>query len=264
MSILTGLLRHDRSVVLSALVVVVALAWVYLLLGAGIQMDEMDMGGGAIMLMTPPWTPGYAVLICLMWSIMMLAMMLPSAAPTVLLVATLARNRGIGGGAPVAGLFSLGYVLVWVGFSLAATALQWRLDTLEILSGEMAVGSAAIAGVVFVAAGIYQWTPLKQACLRHCRSPLAFLLHHWRPGGWGAVSSGVRHGVFCLGCCWMLMALLFVGGLMNLLWIAALALLVLIEKLLPWGGRMSRATGLALIGWGVVTLATALWPSAST
>jgi predicted metal-binding membrane protein len=164
----------------------------------------------------------------------------------------------------VAGLFSLGYVLVWVGFSLAATALQWRLDTLEILSGEMAVGSAAIAGVVFVAAGIYQWTPLKQACLRHCRSPLAFLLHHWRPGGWGAVSSGVRHGVFCLGCCWMLMALLFVGGLMNLLWIAALALLVLIEKLLPWGGRMSRATGLALIGWGVVTLATALWPSAST
>jgi predicted metal-binding membrane protein len=254
-----ALLRHDQRAVLCALVAVIAIAWAWLFLGAGIEMDEMDMGGGEIMLMMPPWTPGYAVLIFLMWAIMMVAMMLPSAAPTILLISKLARDRG-GGGAPVAGLFSLGYVLVWTGFSLSAALLQWGLDRAGFLSDAMAVGSAAAAGGVLIAAGVYQWTPLKQACLRQCRSPLAFLLHHWHSGAWGAVESGLRHGAFCLGCCWMLMALLFVGGLMNLLWIAALALLVLVEKTLPWGGRMSRVTGTALVAWGTVILVTAFWP----
>ncbi len=259
MKALYSLLRHDRALVLAGLASVIAIGWVYLWLGAGIEMDEMDMGGGEIMLMAPPWTPGYAVLIFLMWSIMMMAMMLPSAAPAILLVAALGRKRGTGLGAPAAGLFALGYVLVWTGFSLAATLLQWGLDRAEVLSGAMAVSSATAAGGVLIAAGVYQWTPLKQACLRHCRSPLVFLLHHWRGGAWGAVTSGLRHGVFCLGCCWMLMALLFVGGLMNLVWIAALALLVLVEKMLPWGGRMSRVTGAALVAWGTVTLVTAFW-----
>jgi predicted metal-binding membrane protein len=254
---LRTVLRHDRAVVLASLAAVIAIAWIWLLLGAGIEMDAMDMGGGEIMLMTPPWTPGYAMLIFLMWTIMMMAMMLPSAAPAVLLVAALGRERGVGDGAPTAGLFTLGYVLVWTGFSLAAAFMQWGLEQAGIMSGAMAVGSAVAVGCVLVAAGIYQWTPLKQACLRHCRSPLAFLLHHWRSGTWGAVESGLRHGAFCLGCCWMLMALLFVGGLMNLLWIAALALLVLVEKTLPWGGRMSRVTGAALVAWGAVTLLTA-------
>jgi predicted metal-binding membrane protein len=244
---LRTVLRHDRAVVLASLAAVIAIAWIWLLLGAGIEMDAMDMGGGEIMLMTPPWTPGYA----------MMAMMLPSAAPAVLLVAALGRERGVGDGAPTAGLFTLGYVLVWTGFSLAAAFMQWGLEQAGIMSGAMAVGSAVAVGCVLVAAGIYQWTPLKQACLRHCRSPLAFLLHHWRSGTWGAVESGLRHGAFCLGCCWMLMALLFVGGLMNLLWIAALALLVLVEKTLPWGGRMSRVTGVALVAWGTVTLLAA-------
>jgi predicted metal-binding membrane protein len=258
MTLLGNLLRHDRAVVLTALAAVVALAWLYLLLGADIAMDEMDMGGGEIMLMTPPWTPGYALLIFLMWSIMMLAMMLPGAAPTILLVTALGRQRGDGGGR-TAGLFSLGYVLVWIGFSAAATALQYWLDRVEMLSGEMAVGGGVLAGGLLIAAGIYQWLPLKRACLLHCRSPLAFLLHHWRTGGWAALTNGLRHGAFCLGCCWMLMALLFVGGLMNLLWIAALALLIFFEKALPWGGRMSRILGLVLIGWGAVAGATALW-----
>jgi predicted metal-binding membrane protein len=254
---LRTVLRHDRAVVLASLAAVIAIAWIWLLLGAGIEMDAMDMGGGEIMLMTPPWTPGYAMLIFLMWTIMMMAMMLPSAAPAILLVAALGRERGVGDGAPTAGLFALGYVLVWTGFSLAATFLQWGLDQAGIMSGAMAMGSAVAVGCVLVAAGIYQWTPLKQACLRHCRSPLSFLLHHWRSGTWGAVESGLRHGAFCLGCCWMLMALLFVGGLMNLMWIAALALLVLVEKTLPWGGRMSRVTGAALVAWGTVTLLAA-------
>ena len=153
--------------------------------------------------------------------------------------------------------FACGYVLVWTGFSLATTALQFGLDRAGALSETMATNSAALAGVVLIVAGGYQWTPLKQACLRHCRSPLAFLLRRWRQGAWGAVTNGMRHGLFCLGCCWMLMVLLFVGGLMNLLWIAALALLVLIEKTLPWGGRMSRVTGAALVGWGTVTLVSA-------
>jgi predicted metal-binding membrane protein len=261
MSVLTGLLRHDRIVVLSALVVVVALAWAYLLLGAGIEMDKMDMGGGQVMLMAPPWTPAYAALIFVMWSIMMAAMMLPSAAPTILLVAALGRS-GTGRGTTAA-LFGVGYLLVWAAFSLAATVLQWGLDTAGLLSETMAVANIAVAGIVFIAAGVYQWSPLKQACLLHCRSPLAFLLNHWRRGAMGAVANGVRHGTFCLGCCWMLMLLLFVGGLMNLLWIAILALLVLVEKLMPWGGRMSHLTGLILIGAGITVLSTALLSGAS-
>jgi predicted metal-binding membrane protein len=248
--LLHALLRRDRALALASLVAVIMLAWAYLILGAGIEMDEMDMGGGQIMMMAPPWTLGYAALIFLMWAIMMVAMMLPSAAPTILLVTALARDRI----APVAVPFACGYVLVWTGFSLAATALQFGLDRAGVLSETMATSSAALAGIVLIVAGAYQWTPLKQACLRHCRSPLAFLLGRWRKGAWGAVTNGMRHGLFCLGCCWMLMVLLFVGGLMNLLWIAALALLVLIEKTLPWGGRTSRATGAALVVWGAATL----------
>ena len=138
MNALDNFLRHDRIVVVSSLAGVITIAWVYLLLGAGIEMDEMDMGGGQIMLMAPPWTPRYAVLIFLMWSIMMVAMMLPSAAPTILLVSALARNRGIGHGAQAAGLFTLGYVMTWVGFSLVAALLQWGLDSAGVLSDAMA------------------------------------------------------------------------------------------------------------------------------
>jgi predicted metal-binding membrane protein len=254
---LYSLLRHDRPVVLTGLGVVVMIAWLYLLLGAGGAMDTMDMGGGQMMLMAPSWTPGYAALILLMWAIMMVAMMLPSAAPTILLVANIARSRAAtAGGMPTAALFALGYIVVWAGFSVAATLLQWSLDRLGILSDAMASRSAAVAGLILVAAGLYEWTPLKQSCLRHCRSPLDFLIRNWRKATWGGAVIGMRHGFFCLGCCWMLMALLFVGGLMNVLWIAALALLVLVEKTLPWGGRMSRVTGIVLVVWGAVTLAS--------
>jgi predicted metal-binding membrane protein len=254
---LYSLLRHDRPVVLTGLGVVVMIAWLYLLLGAGGAMDTMDMGGGQMMLMAPSRTSGYAALILLMWAIMMVAMMLPSAAPTILLVANIARSRAAtAGGMPTAALFALGYIVVWAGFSVAATLLQWSLDRLGILSDAMASRSAAVAGLILVAAGLYEWTPLKQSCLRHCRSPLDFLIRNWRKATWGGAVIGMRHGFFCLGCCWMLMALLFVGGLMNVLWIAALALLVLVEKTLPWGGRVSRVTGIVLVVWGAVTLAS--------
>jgi predicted metal-binding membrane protein len=255
--LLFGVLRHDRAIVLGALAAVIAAAWAYLLLGAGIEMEMMDMGGGQMMAMLPEWTPAYAALIFTMWLVMMAAMMLPSAAPTILLVGALTCNRcGRAGSVPATSLiFALGYLLVWAGFSLVATLLQWGLDEAGLLSETMALANAALASGVLIAAGIYQWSPLKDTCLKHCRSPADFLVRHWRRGPIGALRTGMRHGLFCLGCCWMLMALLFVGGLMSLAWIAAIALVVLFEKTMPWGGRMSRLTGGVLAIWGVVNLA---------
>ena len=242
---------------LGALATVVAAAWAYLLLGAGIEMETMDMGGGQLMAMAPEWTAGYAALICVMWVVMMAAMMLPSAASTILLVAALTRNRGGSSGAvpATAALFASGYILVWSGFSLVAALLQWGLSEAGLLSETMALGNAILVGAVLVAVGVYQWTPLKDTCLRHCRSPAEFLVRHWRRGALGAVRTGIGHGLFCLGCCWMLMALLFVGGVMNLAWVGAIALLVVIEKTMPWGGRMSRVAGAVLAVWGAASLA---------
>jgi predicted metal-binding membrane protein len=251
--LLSGLLRHDRAIALGALAAVIAAAWAYLLLGAGIEMDMMDMGGGQMMAMLPEWSPRYAGLIFIMWVVMMAAMMLPSAAPTILLVGALFRNRG--GAVPGrTALFASGYLLVWCGFSLAATLLQCGLDEAGLLSETMAVGNAVVASVVLVAAGVYQWTPLKDTCLTHCRSPADFLVRHWRRGAFGAVWTGLHHGVFCLGCCWMLMMLLFVGGLMDLAWVAAITLLVLLEKTIPWGDRMTRLSGAVLALWGAANL----------
>ena len=251
---LTAALRHDRTLVVAGLATVIALSWIWLLTGAGLHMDEMDMGGGQIMLMAPPWTAGYAAMIFLMWIIMMAAMMLPSAAPAILLVAALTRQRDERQPAGASTQFTLGYVAVWGVFSLMATGLQWGLDRAGLLSETMASGSAVLAASLLIAAGVYQWTPWKQACLRHCRSPVEFLTRYWRQGPLGPMRAGAWHGAFCLGCCWMLMGLLFVGGLMNILWIAGLALLVLVEKLLPLGPRVSQLTGAALIGWGVFVL----------
>jgi predicted metal-binding membrane protein len=213
----------------------------------------MDMGGGA---MLPAWSPTYAALISIMWWVMMVAMMLPTAAPTVLLVTSLAWDRLANPNLvpATALLFASGYLLVWCGFSLAATLLQWRLDNVGLLSERMAFGDAILASTVLIAAGVYQWTPLKDACLRHCRSPSEFLFRHLRLGLLGAVGTGVRHGLFCLGCCWMLMALLFVGGLMSLTWVGAIALFVLVEKTIPWGDWMSRIGGALLVVWGVANL----------
>jgi len=239
---------------LGALATVTAAAWAYLLLGAGI---ETDMGGGQMMVMPSAWSLPYGALISLMWWVMMVAMMLPTAAPTVLLVTTLAWDRLPNPNLvpATAMLFASGYLLVWSGFSLTATLLQWKLDNAGLLSETMAFGNGLLASTVLVAAGLYQWTPLKDACLRHCRSPTEFLIRRWRPGSLGAVGMGVRHGLFCLGCCWMFMALLFVGGLMNLAWVGAISLFVLVEKAMPSGDWMSRLGGAFLVVWGAINLA---------
>jgi predicted metal-binding membrane protein len=200
----------------------------------------------------PRWDLPYAALILAMWIAMMMAMMLPSVAPTVLLVTVLDEDRlDHSNLVPVAAmLFASGYLLVWCGFSLAATLLQWSLDQAALLSETMALTNALLASAVLMAAGVYQWTPLKDTCLRHCRSPTAFLVRHWHQGTLGAVRIGIRHGLFCLGCCWMLMALSFVGGLMNLAWVGAIALFVLVEKTMPAGDWTSGLGGLLLFVWG--------------
>lgn len=281
-------LRHDRALVVAALGVVIVLAWVWLLLGAGMEMGQpttppanmnmpnmtmpsmnmpsmntpgmsasgslaMNSGGNPLMRARMPWTASHAALMFVMWAVMMAAMMLPSAAPTILLVDALDRKASRGGLGT--GLFTLGYLVVWIGFSLLATALQFALDHAGLLREDFASASTRLAAAFLIVAGIYEWTPLKHACLTHCRAPLEFLIHHWRNG---PLHAGLRHGVYCLGCCWLLMALLFVGGLMNLIWIAALALLVLVEKLMPFGGRTSRIAGLAMIAWGVFRIADRL------
>lgn len=249
-------LRHDRLLVISGLLVVVVLSWAYLLTGAG---TLQDMGGMLMPMSSGPWTLGHAALMLVMWVVMMAAMMLPSAAPMILLYATIARGRyARGEQAAASSIFALGYVSIWTVFSVGAVALQFGLEKTAMLSPMMEATSVTLAAAVLIAAGLYQWTPLKQACLRRCRSPLEFVLTQWRNGAWGAYVMGVRHGVYCVGCCWLLMLLLFVGGVMNLAWIAGIALFVLVEKLAPAGHWLGRGAGLLLIGWGVATLRMAV------
>lgn len=151
-------------------------------------------------------------------------------------------------------MFGLGYIAVWAGFSVAAVVLQYGLDKAKLLSPMMETTSVALAGALLILAGLYQWTPLKQTCLRHCRSPLEFIMTQWRGGPRGAFAMGLRHGAFCLGCCWVLMLLLFVGGVMNFVWIAGIAAFVLVEKTAPAGHWLGRIIGVALVAWGGATL----------
>jgi predicted metal-binding membrane protein len=261
---LEWVLRRDRFVVFGGLAGVIILAWAYIFLGAGLDTGSsgvMEMGttsGGeaAASVMPMPWTAAYFALMFAMWAIMMVAMMLPSAAPLILLFATIDRRRHEGDGPYLkASLFTLGYVVTWSGFSVLATSLQWRLEEGMLLSPAMASSSNLLTGALLIAAGGYQFTPLKQVCLRHCRSPLDFLTQHWREGTLGAFVMGLQHGLFCLGCCWVLMGLLFVGGLAGILWVAAIALFVLLEKTVPAGGLLGRLTGLGFVALGGAAMA---------
>ncbi|MFT5391517.1 MAG: putative metal-binding membrane protein [Gammaproteobacteria bacterium] len=197
------------------------------------------------------WTSTEAVLMFVMWSVMMVGMMLPSAAPMILMFARVSLNHRRAGRPYVAtSVFVLGYVLAWGLFSAAATAAQWGLERVALMGFDMRTTDMPLAGALFIAAGLYQLSPLKHACLRLCRSPLDFVLNRWREGSMGALRMGTAHGLYCLGCCWLLMLLLFVGGVMNLLWIATLSAFVLIEKLLPAGTVTSRITGVAMAAFG--------------
>jgi predicted metal-binding membrane protein len=254
-----GLSGRDRVVIVLALCGVTALAWVYLFLVAG-DMAEMagDMADMAMPL-TDQWTPSLFILTFAMWWIMMLGMMVPSVAPIILTFATLNRNRRAKGETfvPVS-VFLLGYLIAWGAFSAVATVAEWALDGYVLLTPMLAIGSWVFGGTLLIAAGLYQFSPLKQVCLRACRSPFAFLLNHWRDGRIGALRMGVEHGAYCLGCCAVLMALLFFAGAMNLVWVAALAVFVFAEKLLPGGLWIGRAGGIAMLGFGVAFVAGGL------
>ena len=215
--------------------------WLHLVTGAGMETGT-EMPG---MAHTPGWP-----LVAAMWAVMMVAMMLPSAAPAILLYARVHRHS-VSGKAPPTMAFLAGYLACWLGFAMVAAALQLAIAS----PMSMALESRRASGVLLIAAGLYQLSPLKDACLAHCRSPAEFLSRHYRPGASGAARLGLLHGAYCVGCCWLLMTLLFVGGVMNLLWIAGLTLLVAAEKLLPGGTWIARAAGLALIASGIVLLA---------
>ena len=273
------LLKRDRVITLVGLTALCALTWFYIVAGAGLGvsawemttlalfphqgahdgmpgMPGMDMGAMA----PAAWGIATWVLMIAMWWIMMIAMMTPSATPTILLYArvhrhALAQGHQVQDRLAPTGVFAAGYLSVWLGFAAAAATLHWALEDVGLVSAMM-MGSQSrlLSGVVLITTGLYQLSPLKNTCLAHCRTPTSFLSRHWRPHALGALRLGAMHGTYCVGCCWMLMALLFVGGVMNVAWIAALAIFVLIEKALPPGQWIGRGVGVALIVWGIATL----------
>jgi len=216
------------------IIAITALAWIYLVI--------MPMGAESRLL--------DATLMFLMWAVMMVAMMLPSAAPMLSTYARIASARE-GSRAYHVWMFAAGYFVVWTAFSLAATVLQYALQSAAIISNSLRTTSVA-GGIILAAAGIYQLTPLKNVCLKRCRTPIGFFMTNWRDGAAGAFTMGLEHGAFCTGCCWMLMALLFVAGVMNLAWVAAISVLVLVEKAAPFGRAIALASGVAMIAAGLV------------
>ena len=265
-TVLETLLRRDRLILLAALAAVAAIAWIWVVVGAGTGMSTVGMtrrsGMPEItgMIMEPAaWTAGYAGLMLAMWWVMMIAMMAPGAAPMLLLFARVNRKERIAARPYVpTGIFAAGYLAAWGGFSAVATALQWALEQLGLLSPMMVATSYWLGGAILVLAGAWQLTPIKSVCLRQCRSPLGFLVQSWKPGRLGAFRMGLEHGAYCLGCCWFLMGLLFFGGIMNLFWIAGLAVYVLLEKTVPLGDWLGRVVGIAAAAGGVLMLASAI------
>lgn len=243
---LEAVLKRERVVVLAGLVAAVVISWLYLVLASSDMYGAMD--GLSAWMMTGTWDLEYTLLIFAMWAVMMVGMMLPSAAPAILLYAMVLRNSPQAG-VPVARAYAFmgGYLLAWTGFSAIATALQWLLAKTALLSPMMDSAHSWLSASLLILAALYQLTPFKQTCLDGCRAPVDFLTRNWRPGLGGAVRLGIHHGVYCVGCCWALMLLLFAGGVMSLLWIGAITIYVLAEKLLPQGVQGSRWSGALLL-----------------
>jgi predicted metal-binding membrane protein len=252
-SISVGLDR-DRIAVLTGLILVVAAGSIYLIRGAGLEMGQMAMDDG--MAMMPDWTPGYTALVFIMWAVMMTTMMLPGGLPAIDRIARNARGASPGAsGIAAAVSFAVGYLFVWITFGLVATILQRELASRELLSETMALRSTRLAALSLIAIGLYQFAPLKRACLSHCRTMAACVRGDQYPSTGAMLRQGARYGISCAGCCAALMGVLFVAGVMNLFWVAMIALWVLAEKSLPWGTFLARLAGLGLIGWGGFLLA---------
>jgi predicted metal-binding membrane protein len=270
---LERLLQRDRLIILSALGMIAAIAWGYILwLAAHPSMPGMNMAAPSAMRqisglgsmpsmpapsMTNPkfaaWSPAEFGFMFVMWGAMMIGMMTPSAAPMILVYARVGRQAAERG-TPLAATswFAGGYLLAWIAFALVATAAQAWLSGGAAMSPQMRLAQNWVGGTILIIAGLYQWMPLKDRCLVHCRAPLSFIQQHggFKRDGLGSLRLGLEHGAYCIGCCWLLMALLFVGGVMNLLWVAGLTFLVLGEKIVPMGRALARAAGAAMVAWG--------------
>lgn len=276
-AVLEHLLRRDRVIVLAALVVLIILAWAYTIwLANGMDMGGIsmvkpsDMGtpnalgvgrGATLAPAFKPWSAADFIVMSMMWTVMMIGMMTPSTAPMVLIYARVGRQAELQG-KPLAatGFFAGGYFLAWAAFSLVATLGQWLLERAALLTPMLTASNDFFGGLVLIAAGLFQWTPAKDACLKHCQAPLSFVQRHggFRRDALGSLQVGFQHGIYCVGCCWALMALLFVGGVMNIVWIAGLTTFILLEKVVPLGRIISRTAGVGLAAWGVWLLVAAL------
>ena len=252
-----NVLRRDRSVVLAGLGLIILISWAYIIYLARDMANMMNisntgMGMEMAMPTIQPWSAVDYLLMFVMWSVMMFAMMTPSAAPMVLTYTKINRQQQATV-KPLMGttIFFLGYLLIWIAFSAVATLAQGGLHAATLLSPMMETTSPILGGIILITAGVFQFTPLKYACLSHCRTPMGYLMNEWREGKWGTLIMGLRHGAYCVGCCWLIMALLFVAGVMNLAWIAIIAIYVLAEKLLPGGHKLSYGIGALMAGWGI-------------
>jgi predicted metal-binding membrane protein len=253
---LESFLKRDRALIIAALVTATLISWAYMVHEARAMLHTgvcKCMGLAMAGPDTRAWSAPQLLALFLMWAEMMIAMMLPSAAPMILTFASVNRSRREQQRAfvPVSA-FVAGYLIAWSAFSVLATLLQWALHSASMLSPMMAMTNSRVAGALLIVAGVFQFTPWKTACLTRCANPLTLLLTSWREGTPGAIQMGLHHGLFCLGCCWALMLLLFVLGVMNVTWIAALTIYVLVEKLLGRNVWFGRVAGGALCAWGIV------------
>jgi predicted metal-binding membrane protein len=255
---MASLSRRDRILIPACITLITLLSWFYLFhlgrqMSSEMEQDKMMTAMG--MTTQVPWTAADVFFTFAMWVVMMVGMMVPAATPVILLFAGAQAKRGNRGARLATVFFGLGYVTVWAGFSGGAALAQWLLHQAAMLSVAMAASNSHLAGGVLVAAGVYQLTPWKGKCLSHCRSPLGFLMTNWRDGTFGAFQMGLHHGAYCLGCCWALMCVLFVVGVMNLFWVAILTGFVLLEKIGPQGAIIARVGGAALVVLGIVVIA---------
>jgi len=246
--------RRDRIVIAGCIAGAAALAWAYLVHLRGAMSSSVASPSSMAamgMAIDAPWSAADVVLTWIMWSVMMVGMMAPSAAPVLLLFAEMEARRSRKRVPMTVVVFATGYLLLWLGFSAAAALVQGGLHTAALLSSAMAVSSGRIAGAVLITAGVYQLTPAKGACLRHCQSPLGFLMSRWRDGTAGAFGMGLRHGVYCLGCCWAVMLVLFAVGVMNLAWVGALTVFILLERWGQAGMHVARVGGAVMVAAGI-------------
>jgi predicted metal-binding membrane protein len=253
-----ALSRRDRLLIPACIALITLLAWAYLVhldrqMSVDMEHDKMMAAMG--MTMDMPWSAADVFFTFAMWAVMMVGMMAPSASPMLMLFAAARAGRGKRGVSLATLVFGLGYSAAWTGFSVGAALAQSGLHHAAMLSAAMASSSGRLAGAILIAAGVYQLTPWKSRCLRHCRSPLGFLMSNWRDGTTGAFQMGFRHGAYCLGCCWALMCVLFAVGVMNLIWVATLTGFVLIEKIGPAGAVVARVAGAAMVVVGIVVIA---------